>query len=491
MRWQMCISACLLCAMLAVSFAAGEEVSPTTSPALNALEPAVPDPPSWAVQYTDGLRAWKEIIQYWIDNQRDDGTFGFGLGEDCEMTVGWPGVMMAADDQEIATSLDRMCDSVWYNATIQGGYLWQATDPEHGAEPTSYTNPIMFYQRFGSPKYIERLMTSAKNVEHWTDLTPRGDRHMRSTYFGSQQHYDWPFYAEDSPINARAWLPMQYVLMYNRDPHLMKYFLEWTGAWAKHAMADVYGKPPGILPGTVEFNTGEPGGYTNNWWGAGAHDFSSLWYQTRLHGMLVQSYLYTGDSKYITPLRELLRFLSTYAKPRVENDTPLPPDIIPEQFILPDGWRDGTQSTRWARDVAKGHLGGWYYYVTGDTQFDDAFAKILGEPVRRGGFDRIDKDIVAHASRRAVSMRDTYFTKTLESVKHGGSTANYAAAWWQKGYGTMTFGPRCFHDGGRLANAVNWPWVDFPPRADARGVPGGHRGLADAVSSEPRKPRCD
>ena len=77
---------------------------------------------------------------------------------------------------------------------------------------------------------------------------------MRSTYFGSRQLYDWPFYDEDCPINARAWIPMMQLLLYNRDPHLMKYFLEWADSWAKHAMEDVYGKPPGILPGKRAIN---------------------------------------------------------------------------------------------------------------------------------------------------------------------------------------------------------------------------------------------
>ncbi|MGQ9649621.1 MAG: hypothetical protein ACUVXJ_05900 [Phycisphaerae bacterium] len=169
-------------------------------------EPIVP--PEWAVRYTDGLRAWRDIIYYWIDRQKPNGSFGFGWGEDEEMVVGWPGVMMAADDQRIQKALERMIENVWYNDNIQNGYVWLATDAEHGPEPTSYGTPILLYQDFGSPKLIERLMITARNVEQWTALTPRGDRHMRSTYFGSQQMYEWPFYDEDSPINARAWIPM-------------------------------------------------------------------------------------------------------------------------------------------------------------------------------------------------------------------------------------------------------------------------------------------
>lgn len=422
----------------------------------------VPDPPTWAVQYTEGLKAWREIIGYWIEQQNSWGSFGFGAGEDCEMTVGWPGVMMATDDRQIELALERMSDGVWNLGVIQNGYIAIATDPEHGAEPTSYTNPVLLYQKFGSPKLIERLMVTAQNVETWTGRTPKGDRHMRSTYYGSQQAHEWLFYSEDSPINARAWLPMMHLVMYNRDPYLKKYFLEWTASWAKHAMADCYGKPPGILPGTVAFKTGKPGEFTKNWWGAGAHDFSSLWYQTRLHGMLVVAYTLTGDEKYITPLREMLRFFSTYAKPAVAKGQPLPPDRLPKRYTFPEGWRDGDVSTRWARDVAMGHPGGWYYYVTGDMQFDAAFSKLLGREIKRGAFTAIDKEIVERGARRATSSRDSYFTDVLERVKQGGSTANYAAAWWQKRYGTMTFGPRCFHDGGRLANSVNWPWVDFP-----------------------------
>ncbi len=424
-----------------------------------------PAAPEWARLYTDGLRAWREIIYYWIDRQRPDGTFGFGFGEDCEMIVGWPGVMMAADDRRIERAIERLADNRWYNDSIQNGYVYLATEAEHGAEPTSYTQPVMVYQKFGSPKFIERLMITSKNVEHWTGITPRGDRHMRSTYFGSQQMREWPFYHEDSPINARTWLPMMHLLLYNRDPHLMSYFLEWTGAWAKHAMATDWGKPPGFLPGQVEFETGRPGGYTHNWWGAGAHDFNSLWYKTRLHGMLVVAYELTGDAAYIAPLRELMRFLSTYARPKAEEGKSPPPDRLPEQYSFPAGWREGDASTRYALDVARGHPGCWYYYATNDTQFDKKFEALLGTEIKRGPFERIDMGIVEAGCKRAESFRDGYFTNVVPKLKYGGSTANYAAAFWQKHYGTMTFGNRCFRDGGRLANSVNWPWVDYPPPA--------------------------
>jgi hypothetical protein len=419
--------------------------------------------PQWARQYTDGLRAWRDIIYYWLDRQKPDGTFGFGWGEDCEMIVGWPGVMMAADDRRIEQAIERLADNRWFNPNIQQGYIAKATDPEHGPEPISYTNPVLLFQRFGSPKLIERLMVTAKNVEHWTARTPKGDLHMRSTYFGSQQMYDWLFYREDSPINARAWIPMMHLVLYNRDPYLMDYYLGWMDAWATAAMSECYGKPPGILPGSIAVKTGEPGAYTKNWWGAGAHDFSSLWYQTRLHGMLVVAYTLTGEERYITPLREMLRFFSTYGRPPAAEGEPLPPDRLPERYTFPEGWRDGTLSTRWARDVAFGHPGNWYYYVTGDTQFDEAFGKLFDKPVPRGPFERIDMNIVAAGYRRALGFRDSYFEKIVPQLKYGGSTANYAAAWWQKQYGSMTFGQRCFRDGGKLTNSVNWPWVDFPP----------------------------
>lgn len=426
-----------------------------------AAEPIVP--PEWAVRYTEGLKAWRDIIYYWIDHQKANGSFGFGWGEDEEMVVGWPGVMMATDDRRIQQALEKMIENAWYNDNIQNGYVWLATDAEHGPEPTSYGTPILLYQDFGSPKLIERLMVTAGNVEYWTALTARGDRHMRSTYFGSQQLYDWPFYDEDSPINARAWIPMMQLVLYNRDPHLMKYYLEWADAWGRHAMEEIHGKPPGIMPGQVAFPTGEPGGYTQNWWGAGAHEFSSLWYQTRMHEVLAIAHAVTGEDRYIRPIRELLRFFSTYARPAVKKGDPLPPDRLPARYQFPPGWRDGTESTRWARDVALGHFGGWYYYLTGDTQFDAAFGELLGEKIERGPFTRIDRRIVDEGWRRAVSFREKYFTETVPRLQYADSLANYMAAWWQKQYGTMTFGQRCFRDGGHLANSVNWPWVDFPP----------------------------
>jgi hypothetical protein len=93
--------------------------------------------PEWARQYTDGQKAWRDIIYYWLDRQRPDGTFGFGWGEDCEMIVGWPGVMMATDDKRIEQAIERLADYDWYNPNVQNGYVYLATDSEHGPEPIS------------------------------------------------------------------------------------------------------------------------------------------------------------------------------------------------------------------------------------------------------------------------------------------------------------------------------------------------------------------
>lgn len=425
----------------------------------------VPCAPQWARQYTEGLRAFRQIIEYWLDRQQTNGSFGFGLGEDVEMVVGWPGIMMATDDRRIEQALERMIDGVWGNDLIQRGYIAIATDPEHGAEPTSYSTPILLYQRFGSPRLIERLMVTAQNAEAWTGLTPAGDRHMRSSYFGSQQMYTWPFYDEDTPINARAWIPIMQLVLYNRDEYATRYMTEWADAWVRHALGSARGKPPGFLPGQVAFPTGEPGGYTNNWWGAAAHEFSRLWYQTRLHELLVVCYTVTGNQKYLEPLRKLLDFVSRHARPAVPAGVPTPPDRLPSQYAFPPGWREGDMSTQWARDLGWGHFLNWYWYVTGDARFDASFGALFDKPIERGPYPRVDTALVESAWRRAVSFRDQYFQQVLPDLRvgKGDSLANYAAAFWQKQYGTMTFGNRCFRDGGNLANSVNWPWVDFPP----------------------------
>ena len=59
------------------------------------------EPPKWALTECKGLKALSEVVYYWIDRQNEDGSFGFGLDDDCEFYKLWPIFVYAADDQRV------------------------------------------------------------------------------------------------------------------------------------------------------------------------------------------------------------------------------------------------------------------------------------------------------------------------------------------------------------------------------------------------------
>jgi hypothetical protein len=325
----------------------------------------------------------------------------------------------------------------------------------------------MTYAEFGSPRIGERMMATGRSLEFWMGTTgPRGHRHMRATWFGSQRIPDWKYKNTDSTMNARAWLPIMNAAMYNRDPYLVKAITDWADAWVDHARDTTFGKPYGFLPTEVVFPTDEVGGYTNNWWASSSHGYDAtwIWNQARLNEVLIIAYVLTGDRKYLLPARETVRFSARYAMDPVK-DGETREDTLPKDLEFPPGWRDGDASYRWFHEAAQGWLLHWYRYVTGDTQFDEVCSRRLHTEILDGKpYQRVDTELVHRAYERAMGTRKEQFGDVLPDIDIHNSVSNYAAAFWVKPYGNMTFGNRCFRNVGGCVN-VNWPWVDFPPPA--------------------------
>ena len=257
-------------------------------------------PPEWAVMECRGLKAWTEVIYYWIDRQNPDGSFGFGLNDDCEFYEMWPIVVMGADDRRMVKSLRKALDWVWYNESLVDGYQSGARDVAHAGEVTSNTQPLMTIIDYGNPVFLERMMATCKNVEKWTAVNARGHRHFRSNFFGSQEIWEHAYFGSDAGICARAMIPSMHLLWYNRDPYLARYCLEWGRAWVEHAKEATYGKPYGMLPCEVVFATDEAGGFTHAWH-TGA--VVSLAQRIRLLELLVLDYMISGDVDFLLPVR--------------------------------------------------------------------------------------------------------------------------------------------------------------------------------------------
>ncbi len=333
------------------------------------------EPPEWAVVECKGLKALSEVVYYWIDRQAPDGSFGFGLDDDCEFYTGWPILVYVADDQRVLEALRKNLDWVWYNDEVQDGYQAQVGDAEHSSEVTSYTQPLLSHADYGNPVLIERMMETSKNMERWTAINKAGHRHFRGHWLGSQGMRDYSYFGADATIVARATIPMMHLLLYNRDPYLARICTEWGRAWVDHAKESKWNKPYGLLPAEVVFDTDEAGGFTRQWWSSassGYDIYKSPWYMNRLHQMLLVDYMITGDTDFLIPMQETLKF---FAQATPEN-TPtgvMWPEWYTDRVSPPTYGRTPEQMPLIWQDY-KGRIGSYfpafYLYATGDTQFD-------------------------------------------------------------------------------------------------------------------------
>ena len=68
----------------------------------------VPGAPAWAVYQREGLERVADIIEWWIDNRmQDDGQYGGGWGDDCEMWRWWIPVLIGFDSPKITAAQAR------------------------------------------------------------------------------------------------------------------------------------------------------------------------------------------------------------------------------------------------------------------------------------------------------------------------------------------------------------------------------------------------
>lgn len=365
-------------------------------------------PPEWAVMECRGLEAWTDVIYYWIDRQREDGSFGFGLNDDCEFYEMWPIVVMAADDERITASLRKAVDWAWLDEGLMDGYHAGPRDVAHAGEVTSNTTPLMTIIDYGNPIYIERLMETSKNIEKWTAINAKGHRHFRSNFFGSQEMYEHAYFGTDAGICGRATVPAMHLLWYNRDPHLARYCLEWGQAWVDHSKETDLGKPPGLLPCEVVFATDEVGGFTKCWYTGGVVNHSQ---RIRLLELLVLDYMISGDPEFLVPARAELGIYGMLNRGHSLKDI-LGDDKLPDgtpMTLPPD------EKTRYGR--TGGELLYTYRWATGDHSYD----RWWGEP------PRLTREMALEAGRDALRWAREEFEK-VTSINILNGTDNYDAS---------------------------------------------------------------
>ncbi|MHC4596100.1 MAG: hypothetical protein ACYS19_14320, partial [Planctomycetota bacterium] len=84
---------------------------------------AFPGAPAWAVYQREGLERLADIIEWWIDNRmRENGEYGGGWGDDCEMWRWWVPVLIGFDSPKITKAQARFSNALLSQPHMKLGY---------------------------------------------------------------------------------------------------------------------------------------------------------------------------------------------------------------------------------------------------------------------------------------------------------------------------------------------------------------------------------
>ncbi len=410
-----------------------------TSSVVSAVEP-----PEWAVLECRGLQDLAQVAHYWVDRQSPEGSFGFGgLDRDCEFFNSWIVFIYTADDQRILEALRKGLDYVWYHDHVQDGYGASPTDAQHGGEVMSYTQPLLAVADYGNPILIERWMITAQNMNRWTAINRAGHRHFRGHWLGSQETRDYSYFGADATIIGRVTLPMMHLLWYNRDPDLARLCTEWGQAWVDHAKETRWGKPYGLLPGEVVFESDEAGGFTKNWYDSASSGFplyKSPWFMTRLLQMLMMNYQITGNPDFLLPIRETLRFYATARPDNLPQGVTMWPAWYKDRIPPRDGKKPEDMPYVW--EHYKNQLGDralkMYRGFTGDCSFDAWYGHKTQPPSRQ----------MALETGKWASREATKLLQIARTINVQGNLEHYRAKISEGDF------PALYHGGN---NWVDWP----------------------------------
>jgi len=346
--------------------------------------------PQWAVYQREGLERLADIIEWWVDNRmQENGEYGGGWGDDCEMWRWWVPVLIGFDSPKITKAQARFSKALLNQPHMRLGYTTRMSDVEHTAEDSADVITPMMHLDPDNDLWRKRALRLAELMEEfWTSRNERGFLQFKSTYFTADKVDTNPTRACDTVYHPRTVQPTLLYWQRTRasqsstgDANLTKLFAAWMDTWVDAAARAERGKPAGILPTAIHWPDGRVGGLAPDWWDPRNHGEYTLYlYPSAMsqmtHTLLLTHYI-TGKAKYLEPIRSManarLKYLSTPPKKQPAPGT--------------EAWcaskLGGLSSV-----IAK------YRFLTGNTEFDELIAEESLPYVRF----RLDGDFVSLVS---------------------------------------------------------------------------------------------
>jgi len=319
-----------------------------------------PRAPEWANLQREGLEKLADIVHWWIDHQQlENGEFGGGWGDDCEMWRWWAPVMIAFDDPKITGGQERFSNGLFGQRHMQHGYTEYMSDVEHTAEDSKDTITPMLHLRPEDGLWGRRALRIAQLMQElWTSINHRGTLQFKGTYFNALEVHSDPRRACDTVWHPGAVQPTLVYWLRTRDPGLTRLFSSWMDTWVDVTARSERGKPAGVIPSAIHWPEGHAGGLDEPWYQPNidrqAHLYDWPGSMTMITSTLLLTYHITGNEKYLQPIHSMARIRRAY-RDNPPKDQPAPGSLH---------WcaaRMGFMSEILAK----------YRAITQDTQYDD------------------------------------------------------------------------------------------------------------------------
>lgn len=332
---------------------------------------AVAGAPTWAVYQREGLERLTDIIEWWIDNRmQQDGQYGGGWGDDCEMWRWWVPVLIGFDSPKITEAQARFSKALMNQPHMKSGYTTRMSDVEHTAEDSADAITPMMHIDPENDLWREYALTLADFTEkQWTARNERGFLQFKSTYFTADKIDVSTQRACDTVYHPRVVQPTLLYWQPTGDKQLTKLFAAWMDTWVDAAARSERGKPAGIIPTAIHWPDGGIGGVGPNWWDPRNHGEYTLYlYPSAMrlmtHTLLLTHHM-TGHAKYLEPIRSMADIRQKYLNAPPKNEPAA-----------------GSEAWCAARLGSLSSVITKYRFLTGNTEFDELLSRELSPYMR-------------------------------------------------------------------------------------------------------------
>jgi len=334
---------------------------------------AVSGAPEWAVYQREGLERLADIIEWWVDNRmQENGEYGGGWGDDCEMWRWWVPVLIGFDSPKITRAQARFSAALMAQPHMKLGYTTRMSDVEHTAEDSADVITPMMHIDPDDDLWRKRALRLAELMEAlWTGRNERGFLQFKSTYFTATKVDTNPKRACDTVYHPRAVQPTLLYWQRTGDAKLTRLFAAWMDTWVDAAARAERGKPAGIVPTAIHWPDGRVGGVGDDWWDPRNHGEYTLYLYPSAMSLMTHTLLLThhitGEAKYLEPIRSMANIRFKYLK--------APPKMQDIRLSSVEAPAPGTEAWCASKLGGLSSVIAKYKFLTSSTEFDELIAK--------------------------------------------------------------------------------------------------------------------